>query len=551
MRGHGIGRRAAVRAVCAVALSAIALPQPADAAGPARVERSLPALRDADDGLARALASDRLTEAEYALERALSLVQPGRAERLFGSIAEPGPRDGTPILRDLAARLPELSPRRRREAERILARPTDRRDAIHGYRTTATRRVCDPRICIWWVTRTSDAPSLVDANRNRLPDWVDRTRAAFTKVWRTEIGRLGYARPRSDIASRNHGVDGRLDVYIADVGSIGLYGYCTTDDPARTSRRSVSSYCVVDDDFSRRQFGGSATGVAALRVTAAHEFFHAVQYAYDWLEDLWLMEGTAAWIEDEVFDGVNDNLQYLRTSPLSPSFFWYPLDYYNPDPFELDAGLKYGAWIFWRFLSERYGAGVVRAVWRRADERRGAPGEYSAKALASALRIRGFDLGDVFADFGAANVRPRASYSEGASYPAPRPTRTFAVDSTGVGRTTVPVYHLANDYYAFRPSGLTPAAALELTLSLPPAETAARASALVTAGDGTVTRVGATFDAGASVWRISVPGFGAATRVVLVLTNAGTRYRCRQRTVFSCRGLPLDDGRFAFQAAIG
>ncbi|MBD0290199.1 MAG: hypothetical protein ICV74_02990 [Thermoleophilia bacterium] len=551
MRGHRIGHATTIVVVCLVAAAAFASPAGARGPAAASVERTLPRLRDADDGLARALAEGRLSEAEYALERALSLVEPERARRLFGALAEPGRHDGTPILRDLAARLPGLAPARRKEAERILARPTDRRDAIHGYRTTATRHACDPRLCIWWVTKTSDAPSLVDRNRNGLPDWVDRTRTAFTRVWRTEIGRFGYARPRSDVGSRNHGVDGRLDVYIGDVGSIGLYGYCTTDDPLRAYRRSVSSYCVVDDDFSARQFSGAATGIAALRVTAAHEFFHAVQYAYDWLEDLWLMEGTAAWIEDEVFDGVNDNRQYLRTSPLSPRFFWYPLDYYNPDPAEVDAGLKYGAWIFWRYLSERYGRGIVRGVWRRADARRGAPNEYSAKAVSSVLRIRGLDLGDVFADFGVANFLPRASYSEGASYPAPLPTRTFAVTASGVGRTGAPMYHLANDYYAFRPSGLTVDATLSLAVEVPPARTGVRAGALVERSDGTVTRVGAEFDPVANAWRISVPGFGATMRVVLVLTNAGTRYRCRQRTVFSCQGVPLDDSRFSFQASVG
>ena len=99
-----------------------------------------------------------------------------------------------------------------------------------------------------------------DGNRNRIPDWIDRTREVFGQVWDVEVGRLGYGGPRSDRTSRNHGPNGKLDVYIADVGSMGLYGYCTTDDPTRGTRGDVSAYCVVDDDFSRRQFGGAATG---------------------------------------------------------------------------------------------------------------------------------------------------------------------------------------------------------------------------------------------------------------------------------------------------
>ncbi|MBD0317910.1 MAG: hypothetical protein ICV71_05245, partial [Thermoleophilia bacterium] len=274
----------------------------------------------AGDGLGRALAEGRLTHAEFALERALALYRPERARRLFGEIVSPDPREGTPIFRDLAARVSALPPSQRPLARRILARPTARRDAIHGY-TAPARRACGPHFCFWWVTKGVDAPRLADRNRNRIPDWVEMTRAVFARVWRTEVERLGYRRPLSDLLARDHGPNGKLDVYIADVGADGLYGYCTSDDPRRRWRRAVSAFCVVDDDFAAGQFEGTATGRRALEVTAAHEFFHAVQYAYDWLEDLWFMEGTATWIEDEVFDDVNDNRQYLRTSPLSPRLF--------------------------------------------------------------------------------------------------------------------------------------------------------------------------------------------------------------------------------------
>jgi hypothetical protein len=503
----------------------------------------------APDGLSRALAQGRLTKAEHALERALALADPARARRLFGSVARPDPREGMPILRELAARSGELPPAKRAQAERILARPTDRNDAIHGYRTRAARRVCGARICIWWVTRTSDAPALRDRNRNRIPDYVDTARIVFRDVWATEVGRFGYRRPLSDRRSRNHGPNTKLDVYLADVGAKGLYGYCTTDDPGRARRKSVSSYCVVDDDFSRRQFGGSATGVRALKVTAAHEFFHAVQYAYDWLEDLWLMEGTAAWVEDEVYDAINDNRQYLRTSPLAPRFHFKAVDYYHPDPADVESNFKYGAWIFWRYLSEQYGRDVIRSVWRRADAWRGMPDEYSAEALVSALRLRRLDFATVFSAFGMANIAPARSYEEGAAYPVPQPTTT-AVGPGGVGETPVLMEHLSNDLYAFTPEDLPPSSRLTITLKLPHADSRPGASALVEAPDGAVTQLPAVFDPVALRWTIDVPAFETTRRVVLVLTNASTRYTCWRRQVFSCQGRPVDDHYFYFQAEV-
>ena len=111
--------------------------------------------------------------------------------------------------------------------------------------------------------------------------------------------------PRSRARRRrspDHGPNDMLDVYLADVGASGLSGYVATDDPHADDDtylyRDYSAYIVVDDDFSVAQLGTSG-GPGGLRATAAHEFFHAVQYAYDSGEDAWLTEGTATWMEGD------------------------------------------------------------------------------------------------------------------------------------------------------------------------------------------------------------------------------------------------------------
>ena len=104
-------------------------------------------------------------------------------------------------------------------------------------------------------------------------------------------------------------------------------------------------------------------------MTAAHEFFHAVQFHYDIGEDIWFMEGTATWIEDEAYDDVNDSLRYLLSSPMGQPTI----------PLDRNTGFRiYGTWIFWRFLAEYFGGaipanGIVRAAWNRADGSPGAP----------------------------------------------------------------------------------------------------------------------------------------------------------------------------------
>ncbi len=274
------------------------------------------------DGLTRALASGQLTEAEYALERARSLFSPESVRARYGSVEPVGPHDATLVLRDLLARVPELSPSQQREARRITARPTDKVDQFgttYSVPEAPASPLCTTHICVHYVVSSVDAPSLTDSNTNGYPDWIDSAAAELEVVWAKEVVAYGYRAPKSDLTSANHGPDGKLDVYIADVGSDRLYGYCTSDDPNATSPSypygDISAYCVLDDDFAANQFPG-VTGLDAFRVTAAHEFFHAVQAAYDFFDDLVLIEGTAVWMEDEVYDDINDNYQYFAASAL-------------------------------------------------------------------------------------------------------------------------------------------------------------------------------------------------------------------------------------------
>ena len=121
-------------------------------------------------------------------------------------------------------------------------------------------------------------------------------------------------------------------------------------------------------------------------MTAAHEFFHAVQFAYDWKEDLWLMEGTAAWIEDEVYDEDQRQPPVPRRQPARPrQFSGTPLDSYTRTR-PTRSGYQYGVWIFWRYLSERVlGREIVRPHLDAApDTTPGALDEYSTKATVNA-----------------------------------------------------------------------------------------------------------------------------------------------------------------------
>ena len=64
------------------------------------------------------------------------------------------------------------------------------------------------------------------------------------KVHRTYV-RAGYRAPLKDAGQ---GGNRKRDVYLRNIGSQGLYGYCTSD---RRAGSEVPAYCALDNDFSR------------------------------------------------------------------------------------------------------------------------------------------------------------------------------------------------------------------------------------------------------------------------------------------------------------
>ncbi len=526
-------------------------------AAPSRARKALPPLAPAaHDGLTRALRRGALTPAGYALDRALTLFHPGRVRSRFGQVAAPGSGDATLILRDLVLRFPELTEPQRAVARSILARPTDGASDPQGdgYTVPEAAPLCTTNACVHYVTTTADAPDPTDADANGIPDFVDETSAVTENVWNTEVATDGYRAPKSDLTSANHGPDGRIDIYVAELGDAGFFGYCTTDDPNATPSSNyqywdVSAYCVVDNDFSPLEFPRGVNGIPALEVTLAHEFFHAVQFDYDFGEDAWFMESTATWMEDEVYTDVNDNRQYLPAGQLRQPHV--PLD--RGRPFS-----EYGDWIFWRFLEESFGSStspdptIVRRTWELADGSVAGPDNYSLQAVSKAVTQRGADFHSTFADFAAVNAVPAAFYDEGASYPAAPMAKTFTLTkskpSTGVWFDRLD--HLSSVYSSFTPGrGVRPAARLLVVLVVPAQPSSPDATLVVVMKSGAVKLK--PFDLARST-KMTVPfGRGSVTRVILAMSNASTRFSCWHKTVYSCQGVPRDDGqRYEFSASL-
>jgi len=457
-----------------------------------------------------------------------------RVERLAG--------DTTMALRDLALTKDALPAELQQRAASYLARPTGDPGRCSDFSCYTTRQVhhaCTALLCVHYVDRADDSHNGVptrDDDRDGRPDYVETVLATMVRVHRTYVA-AGYRRPLGD---GTRGGDARPDVYLAQIGDQALYGYCATDAVAVPRHGATWAYCVLDNDYRESEFPRH-TPIQNMQVTAAHEYFHAVQFGYDISEDAWFMEATATWVEDEVFDRVDDNVSYLPWGPLGQPDL--PLD-------SLRDGYYYGAWIFFRHLTERYRTSqaglpeIVRSMWRYADAARpGATDLYSMEAVERALADQGSSVADQFLRMSADNLHPTRWYAEGRRYPqAPLSGTWWLTRSDPVANIGLVQDHLTSDTYRFEPTaGLTePDWRLRLTLDLAPERQGSQALARVFREAGGVRTV--VLDLSEAGDYDGTVEFSAAdvTAVEVTVVNASVRYRCGVGAHWSCHGRPLD-----------
>ena len=460
------------------------------------------------------------SSAQQALATVQGLLDPAPSLARGASAGRP---EVSLAMRDLFAALPRLDSADRRTAHGLLARPTDGdADPLGDGYTVPARKKCRNHVCLHWVPTTADAPPS--------QAWVDANLTFMNKVWRTEVGRLGYRKPISD---RHRGGNNKFDVYLKELGSRGIYGYCTPERRAPGHKWLASGYCVLDNDFAEAQYG--APPRHSLRVTAAHEFFHAIQFAYDYGEDPWLMEATATWMEERVADDVNDNRQYLPYGQLGAP--GRPLDLFNRSGFN-----QYGNWVFFEYLSGRFGTGVVKRIWTRAGAYPGGGHQYSTTAVKGVLRRHG-GFESVYRSFAAANTTPGRVYPEGGAWPTAPVAASWTL-TKGDPRQHI---RLGIDHMSSRNVRVKPDAALQdkrwrlrVVVDGPAGKT--RPAAYVVSKtrhgiDRTPVRLN---DRGNGHTLI---GFSSrrVSWAKVILVNASTRFSCWHRTSWSCQGRARDD----------
>lgn len=526
------GRAVSARLALASAASLLLIPL----ASPSATADDVPPATGAPGATGTPSPTDTPRElAEEALETVQDLVEAPSTSTPAPAAEAP---DLTVALRDLALRKNDLTKADKAAAARLLARPTAKQQGQPGcaddlicYEPSEPEATpeCGPTVCVHYVTTGPNATTQA---------YADLVRATAESV-AARYQSAGYRRPVADGTEGDRpGVpSGRFDIYLGDLGQM-FYGYCAPEDlVSPTSPQSAAtSYCVLSTNYA--QLGGSNTPTENLQVTAAHEMFHAIQFAYDVYEDGWFLEASSTWAEDEFYDGVNDNRQYLPYGPLGAPAS--RMDTYD------SSAAPYGAWIFLRYLTERYPSEVgglpviVRQMWEKAGSY-----QYSVQAISNALRDRGTDLRTQFAAFTAWNRNPAAYYEEGAAY-RPAPLRaTYRVGTSTTARTVdFTLRQLSAKNFRFTPT-MTGAWKFRIRVNLN--STVAGGGAVVTVklkGKAPRASVAKVDSRGDAVY--SLP-FGSKVDWVEVATvNASGRYvRCGTLSPGSgatCRGTAVDDG---------
>ncbi len=266
--------------------------------------------------------------------------------------------------------------------------------------------------------------SSVDLNSNGVPDFVDSVAIIFDSVHNHIVNVLGYPAPIGDGFYTDG--DDRVDIWLSNLQG-GLYGQ-TWIDSAIAGGQTATAFIELDNDYQSLPDYVNRP-LDAVRVTAAHEYFHAVQFAIDWTEAeiyndnfvaRYWMEMSSTWMEEEIYDNINDYYLYL------PWFFDDPRASIQQFKSYSDSH-PYASAIFPIFVADHMGRDIIRDIWLKCGTMGpGASFLLAAQAVIDSASNGTESWATIFSDFVVANyftgsrfalAPPGIAHAEGSAYP--------------------------------------------------------------------------------------------------------------------------------------
>ncbi|NCO41125.1 MAG: hypothetical protein COY42_23440 [Armatimonadetes bacterium CG_4_10_14_0_8_um_filter_66_14] len=417
--------------------------------------------------ITRAYRAGQLSDEQSLIQRVLAVRDPGRLQPRFRSPGGPASRCGSAVFHELAVNWNRLSAPTRAALAPYRARPTS--SGIVSYDKAATVKSFNSsggHFKIHYVTSTVDAPPLTDSDSDGTADFVESVAGAFDAAWQRYVVELGFTQPLSDFpgpGGAEDGGDGRFDVYLAEIAdSRGALGLEVIEfEGGNPVRDTAVGFILFDNDFLNSGFT-TVTPLELMQVTAAHEFMHAVQDAYetddqrlpDGSLNFWYSEASAAWGEKEVCPGIDAILERL------PGWFEYPevaMDAYadadHPEH-------EYGSMLLNVLLTAKYGAGTVRRMWESLSRQPDGTDLTSLQALDVVLTQLGSSRSGLMREFFVWNYLTGANadgrhYPEAAKYPAMFVSKDHHTHAVYPVQSPSPLpykpAHLGSNYVSFLP----------------------------------------------------------------------------------------------------
>ncbi len=273
---------------------------------------------------------------QYLVYSALNIFNPDQVPLMYQPENADLPlKSGTFLIQEIKANWNKLSP----EAQNLLTPYFQRPDLSDNILSASGK------FRIHYTTEGIDKVDTEDQNKNNIPDYVESAVSYFDHTYQVIINELGYNAPAAD--SSGNGKD--FDIYLISLTK--TYGITWLEETVPGKPNAYSCYIEVDNDF----IGFKKPPLQALRVTTAHEYFHAVQVGYRYRDDdVFFMEMSSTWMEDFIYDEVNDYTLYLE------NFFNainYPFYYTNNSWFE------YASCLWIHMIVKKYNPDVIREIW--------------------------------------------------------------------------------------------------------------------------------------------------------------------------------------------
>jgi hypothetical protein len=450
-------------------------------------------------------------------------------------------RDMTTLLIAARKHWNELSPETQVLVRPWQSRPTDSTQSFEAdwrYHNPETLLPDTAHFRVHYINR-ADFPTDPNAATTAFAQTVAQV---LEETWTTEHTTLGYAAVPSD---GTRGGSGLFDVYLTNLGAFGLYGYVSSEGASSDTTRPYGaySYMVLDNDYSPAEYGYELASLP-LKVTVAHEYFHAIQNGYSWEEDAAFMEQTATWMEDLVYPDIHDNYNYLgepyvdgngngqfdageaftdrngdgRRDEGSVEYPEAPLD-----AFDLPPLVQYGRFVWIRYLYEKFdlGAptanGLVKAVWTRLGQ---VAGDNTYAGLNEVLVGRGSSLASAYQEYATWGY-DKSKFSDGTNYPLVWVDRTItgaaavnSIDSPSLAMWNeagyVPQLHLSTVYTQIKnPTG---------SYDFVSVGGAAAVTLLVDSGSGVLVHQNLTLANGTGTW--SAPA--STVKAIVVVSNVAS-----------------------------